>query len=500
MLEVLAALRTAASSRPHEVAFDEPGRAITNAELAARVGGLAKRLRSAGHIIGIHGGDGIDWVVADLATAAAGRTAVPLPGFFSARQIGHIVADAGIDCVVTTEDDDAGRALLCGRTLGTDAAPAALDMPADVPSRIVYTSGTTGRPKGVQLGARQIDLTCAALQAASGARATDRHLSVLPLSTLLESICGLYLPIRVGARAMLRSVAILFGEPREAAVRLATAAARERPTTMVLTPQLLDGWMTAVGSGMARVPDGLRFVAVGGAPSGKPLLDRAWQAGIPAFEGYGLSECCSVVALNVPGASRAGTVGRALPHVSVTLDDGEIVVRSEAVMRGYVGGPDAGGVCRTGDIGTVDGSGYLTVVGRKDNLIVLPNGRKLSPEWVEAEIGADPRIALCVVFTDRRRRIVAAIAWSAVGRSWAGRFSRADIEEFVAERCRTLPAYARPDRVVFVDEADIRREDLFTESGKLRRTAIAGRLAVRASMEIEPAIEETYDVLRSTAR
>ena len=127
---------------------------------------------------------------------------------------------------------------------------------------------------------------------------------------------------------------------------------------------------------------------------------------------------------------------------------------------------------------------------------------ELSPEWVEAEIGADPRIALCMVFADRRRRIVAAIAWSATGRSWAGRSSRADVEEFVAERCRDLPAYARPDRVVFLGEADIRREDLFTESGKLRRTAIAGRLAVRASMEIAPVADarEMHDVLRSTAR
>ena len=76
----------------------------------------------------------------------------------------------------------------------------------------------------------------------------------------------------------------------------------------------------------------------------------------------------------------------------------------------------------------------------------------------------------------------------------------ADIEAFAVERCRNLPAYARPDRFVFVDEADIRREDIFTETGKLRRAALAGRLAHRTWMEIEPTFEERHDVLRSTAR
>jgi len=138
-----------------------------------------------------------------------------------------------------------------------------------------------------------------------------------------------------------------------------------------------------------RAPESLRFVAVGGAPAPEALVEAAWALGIPVFEGYGLSECCSVVALNRPGARKNGSVGRALPGLKMSIDQQEIIVEGPSVMDGYLGGTDAGRVWRTGDLGAIDADGYLTVHGRKDNLLVTAAGRNVSPEWIETLLLSD---------------------------------------------------------------------------------------------------------------
>lgn len=447
MLETLCALWDAAAELPRSVAFATPAASITYAELAARAGGLARRLGDAGPTIGLQV-EGIDGVVAELAVAAAGGTAVPLPSFFAPGQIDHIVADAGIDCVIAAPgcfSPGFGSAI---PVLSPDAAVAPLTLPERAPARIVYTSGTSGRPKGVRLGAAQIDLTCGALQAASGARADDRHMSVLPISTLLETICGVCLPIRVGACSLMANDDPDIRPVGDPGVLIGMRAASEQPTTTVLTPQLLAAWVSAIERGRVARPSGLRFVAVGGAPAGSSLLARAWAAGIPVYEGYGLTETCSVVSMNLPGAQRIGTVGRPLPHVDVAIECGEIVVRSDAVMDGYLGGRSAGRVWRTGDVGKIDADGFLTIHGRKDNVIVLANGRKISPEWVEAEIANDQRIAGCMVYVDGTQSLAAMIAWSDAGRAWADNAAPAEIHAYVEDRFRDLPAYARPANVV----------------------------------------------------
>jgi len=144
----------------------------------------------------------------------------------------------------------------------------------------------------------------------------------------------------------------------------AEAMAREHPSTSLLVPALLAKWVALLEAHDVRVPDSLRFVAVGGAAPSAALVAAAEARGLPVFEGYGLSECCSVVAMNCPGVAVPGTVGRVLDGLTVTIEDGEIFVEGPTVMEGYLNGPTGPTHWRTGDSGRFQ-DGRRVVEGRR---------------------------------------------------------------------------------------------------------------------------------------
>ncbi len=230
---------------------------------------------------------------------------------------------------------------------------------------IVYTSGTTGWPKGVCLGLQQVDRQARTLAEAIKATPDNSYLSVLPLALLLEIITAICVPVLVGAKTQFASgVAEEVGSGRF--VDLLAAFERWRPSTAVLVPQLLSSWIGQLEATRKRAPDSLRFVAVGGAGLVESLAARAWDLGIPVHEGYGLTECCSVVAVNRPGERRAGTVGLPLPELDVSIERDEVIVRGPTVMDGYLNGAPTADRWQTGDIGTLERDGFLRVKGRKD--------------------------------------------------------------------------------------------------------------------------------------
>ena len=150
-------------------------------------------------------------------------------------------------------------------------------------------------------------------------------------------------------------------------------------------------------AGGKRAPASLRFVAVGGAPVPPQVAEAAWALGNPCIRRHGLSECGSVVSVNRVGDRQPGTAGRALEGLSVSIDDGEIVVDGPSITDGYLGGGAAERPWRTGDLGAIDGDGFLTIHGRKDNLLVTAFGRNVSPEWIETLLLGDGRIAFSAV-------------------------------------------------------------------------------------------------------
>jgi long-subunit acyl-CoA synthetase (AMP-forming) len=315
-----------------------------------------------------------------------------------------------------------------------------------------------------------------ALGEAIGANQNDVYLSVLPLAFLLETISAVVIPILVGASARLEpALAASFGEVSGGT--LATVVALRRPTCMVLVPQLLASWVRRLSGDVGRAPDSLRFVAVGGASLAPALAEKAWRRGIPVYEGYGLSECGSVVALNRPGDRKPGTVGKPLPGLEVRIVDDEIVVGGPSVMDWYLQGQPAGDSWCTGDVGEIDGDGYLTVRGRRDNVLVTPLGRNISPEWVETLLDSDPRIACSIVTHCEGPYLTALLVPSARGEDWFDRAGHEDIAALISACCAGAPSYATPRHAVVVLASELSAQRLLTADGRMRRQPVLDEYA-----------------------
>ncbi len=461
---------------PDRIAFTDPDGAITRAGLLADAARLVAALPPTARVVGLLLPNGRAYAVAQMALVAAGRIAVPLPGFFSPAQIAHVVRDAGIELILVAPGGEKavpeGIARQAVTVTGTPGAQPAF---REGYGTLIYTSGSTGAPKGVRHESGQVGWSAAALADAIGAREDDTYLSVLPLSLLLESICALFIPSLVGGSVHFETaVSERIGSGTVSGI--AATFARHRPTTGVLVPELLRLWVAELAAARARAPDSLRVVAVGGAPRTQQVAEAAWNLGIPVHEGYGLSECGSVVAVNRPGRRMAGTVGEPLPGLTLTLVDGELHVDGPCVTDGYLRRTPATRPWPTGDLAGLDADGRLTISGRKDNLIVTPLGRNVSPEWVETALLADPYIASCAVAADPEG-LAALVVPVPPAAEWFAHAGRAAVEARVAATCAGLPAYARPARVRVIDVPAAKAAGLFTDNGRIRRRVAHDLLA-----------------------
>ena len=473
MVELLNVLREPSRYACDRVAMSDDAGAITGQELIARIAGLAEEFSALPPVLGLLGANGIDWAAAALAAWMAGKTVVPMPTFFSRLQLEHVLRDAGITHVIATKDAAAAAAGLGVGITAISQRRGETASPAPGAGMIVYTSGSTGRPKGVRLRIEQIDWQARALGEAIGASPTDLNLSLLPFALLLETITAICVPVLIGARTHFASaVAENVGAGRPADL-LATFEAVQ-PTTAVLVPQLLSGLVAQLQARKVRAPESLRFVAVGGARVSEALTARAWELGIPVHEGYGLTECCSVVAVNRPGSRKAGTVGEPLRGLDVRIENGEIVVSGPTVMDGYLHGPRVEAPWRTGDLGHRDENGLISVTGRKDNLLVTANGRNISPEWIEAMVMSDARVATCVLLGHGMSHLSVLLVPSLHGEEWLMESPRAHILLWLEKICIDAPAYAVPKDFVVCPLAQAKHIGLLTSNGRVVREAALG--------------------------
>lgn len=410
----------------------------------------------------------VEWVAWDLALLFSGRVCVPVPGFFSEEQQRHVLASSGVDTFIGESKPPAGVGRFVERSSGVwqrevERAPA---LPAGT-RKITYTSGTTGHPKGVCLGAEAQLAVASSLWQASATVDVRRHLCVLPLATLLENVAGIYAPMLAGARIDLRPMREigLQGASGLDIERFLGTLAATQPHSIILLPQLLLALVSAAERGF-RLLDSLRFIAVGGGRVAPQLLERAEALGLPVFEGYGLSECSSVVCLNTPRARRIGTVGAPLPHLEVRLaPDGEVLVRGPR-MLGYLGeAPPVDEWLATGDLGRME-EGFLTLEGRKKHMFVTAYGRNVNPEWVEAELAQQAPIAQAWLHGEARAENVAVL----VPRDPA--VTNMQIEAAVGEVNARLPDYARVHQWVRAREPFTDANGMATANGRLRRAAI----------------------------
>ena len=456
----------------------DDGRWVWSAvELDSAVVDAAALLRGSGtRVLATLLDNGAAFVVLDEAAAKAGVVHVPLPLFFTAEQTQHALRSAGVDTLITAAPlarqwpalrwaaaDVGGEPVALARL---PAAPAALP---EGTAKITFTSGSTGAPKGVCLSADAMRRVARGLVDAMAPLGITRHLNALPFAVLLENIAGLVAPRLHGTTVISRPLATLGlgGAASFDAARFDAAVRALQPESLILLPQMLRAWCSHLQHSGQRAPAGLKFVAVGGAAVGEPLIRGAQALGIPAGEGYGLSEGASVQTLNLPGADRPGSAGRALPHARLRVaPDGELLMAG-SLFSGYLGDPaPVPDWWPTGDLGRIDDEGYVYVLGRKKNLLITSYGRNVSPEWVETALRSQPALLQAVAFGDGEPAL-AAVLWPldpAAG--------DAALQAAVDTANATLPDYARIVTWVRGRAAFDVASGLATANGRPQRAAI----------------------------
>jgi long-subunit acyl-CoA synthetase (AMP-forming) len=471
---------------PRRVALDDGLRRVTYGNLGPLIAEEQRWLRaSGGQRFALLADNGLPWAVADLSLHLGRALNVPLPGHFTPEQMLHALDDAGVDTLVTDSPSRLDRFPAGWRHTGTSSRtglsvfrrnlePAALAAAPAGTTKVTYTSGSTASPKGVCLAGSQLEAVASSVSAASAALGIGRHLCLLPLSTLLENVAGIYAPLLTGATCIvppstITGMSYTGPDPALLLQTLALSGAE----SLILVPELLRLLVAAVERGW-RAPTTLKFIAVGGAPVSKALLERAAAVDLPVYEGYGLSECGSVVSLNTATEHRRGSVGRALPHARARIgSDGQVMV-SGVTMLGYLGGAAAPAAAEfaTGDLGEFDADGYLYVRGRLGNMFITSFGRNVAPEWVEQELVQYPGIRHAMVCGEARPYVVALISATP---------HEADatlIERAVAASNMKLPGYAQVRRWLRAPEPFSFANGLLTSNGRLRRAAIAARHGV----------------------
>lgn len=441
---------------PARIAIDNcQGESLRYADLPGRTVAMASRLTS---LVGtcplaVQSDHSIDSCLIELAALAADIPVLSLPRFFTADQVAHALTSSGTAALIRDGKSPAEAA--------PATAPVAL-LPGT--SRITFTSGSTGTPKGVCLSADHMLTVAHSVVSAVGSAHAGRHLPLLPAGILLEYVAG-FLPTLLAGGTYLCPPAELsgMGDPfRPDFGRMAQAIAEWDVTSLILVPEYLAGLVAVMEATGTRLPK-LTLVAVGGARTPPALIARARALGLPVRQGYGLTECASVVSLERDDDDASGSVGTALAHLTVTLaNDGEILVDGPLCL-GTIGAPRAAGPLHTGDLGTIDGQGRIHVSGRKSSLIITSHGRNLSPEWIEEALLAQPAIMQAMVYGDGlplpRALLTAASA-------------DADLGAAVAAANALLPAYAQ-----ITDWQEVAHFTPFngqlTGNGRLRRDVIA---------------------------
>jgi long-chain acyl-CoA synthetase len=502
MSTLLDCVQMHANQQPDRPAISDGARAVSYRELDTAIVAVAQQLRElAPRRLGLLADNGIAWVTADLAALAADIPLIPLPLFFSPQQLLHAIAQSGMDAVLTDRAEVLGNMLgaagiatqgsvdlpgLAGLCLLRFDAPAAtITTLPDGTAKITYTSGTTGTPKGVCLSSAQIDAVAQSLQQATLAVSDDRHLCLTPLSTLLENIGGIYVALRAGACTHVWPLANvgLSGASGLDPAQMLRAMHAVNASSAIMVPQILQGMLQAVAAGMP-VPPNLRFIAVGGAPVSQRLLQQAAEMSIPVFEGYGLSECASVVALNTASDARSGSVGRPLPHLTLSFASDQEILVSGAGFLGYLGESAPAQPWPTGDIGYLDEAGFLHLQGRKKSIFITSFGRNVAPEWVERELTAHPAIRQAAVFGEARPFSTAVI-------TPAPEASAAEVQSAIDAANHLLPDYARVACWVPALQPFSTANQLMTSNGRLRRASIWSAYAEL----IKPFYQEKHHVV-----
>lgn len=440
-----------------------------------------------GDTVAIMASNRIEHYVADMGAVHAAATPMSIYNTLSPEQVAYVAGHARPTVVILETDDHRSRwsraldeidsvkkvvmidedwsGLLAAGKAYREANPGAVEARAaelspDDPATILYTSGTTGNPKGVVLTHHNVLYEAISTQEKAGLMDPQRSVSYLPLAHIAERVLGLYGPQITGSHMY------AIGDPAQ----LLGALGEVHPTAFFGVPRVWEKIKTGISAKLAADPDpanrklvedsmaaGLAWVEaqeVGGTMT--PEIEEAYQAadaailgflklllgldqvtwagsaaapmpldvakfmaglGLKVYDVYGMTETCGAVTANGPGAFKLGTVGQANPGMEVTLgEDGEILVRGPVNTPGYHRQDDAtrllideDGWVHTGDVGTLDDDGFFSVVDRKKELIITSAGKNIAPSNIENYLKESPLIGHAMAIGDSRPYVVAVL-------------------------------------------------------------------------------------------
>ncbi len=545
------------------------------ADVQARVGqwraALAAENLPAGARIGILVPNSVEHVSMDQAALASGCVCVPLHVIDNPESLAYVIADSGASLLLVdtaarwaglaplqaqfpllqrvvylgTGDPAVSGIALCiddwlAKAGSLSPSPGAAPISPEALAAIVYTSGTTGRPKGVMLSHRNILANVNSILAVMPVSEDDVLLSFLPLSHTFERTVGYYLPIAAGATvAYARSISqlmedlatikptILVSVPR--IYERAYAALRETVERSSLKKQLFDwavelGWRQfehdqGRGPGLsvparllyslldplvgkplrARFGGRLRAAVTGGAALAPEVARPFLALGVTLLQGYGMTESAPVIACNTPDDNEPASVGRPVRGVSVRVGDrDELLAQGANVMMGYWQRPtetalavDPEGWLHTGDQAQLK-DGRVYIKGRIKDIIVTSTGEKIAPADLETAIGGDPMFDQVMVLGEQRPYLVALVVLNAT--HWAQQARQLGLDpqapadlravpathwalERIGEALRAFPRYATPRAVWLSLEPWTVGAGLITPTLKPKRLAIQARFA-----------------------
>ncbi|GAB10210.1 long-chain fatty-acid--CoA ligase [Gordonia araii NBRC 100433] len=503
-----------------------------------------------------------EWVLLDYAIWAAGAATVAIYESSAPAQVSWIVEDSGTQLLIAEAqrhekvvresgcdlreliriDDGAIDELISRGTSVDDSELTSRGIDDTSVATLIYTSGTTGRPKGVTLTHANLDAESQATRAALGDLLAPgrRTLMFLPLAHVFAraiSVGAFDAGVTVAHTADWTTLPEQFAEFRPdfilsvprvfekvyngAAQRAADAGAlkgaifRSAAATAIAYSRALDddgaslplrtrhALFDRLVYGKLRAALGGRCVAAvsGGGPLGERLGHFFRGAGVPVYEGWGLTETTAAITVNTPTAHRVGSVGRALTgHEVRVAPDGELLVTGPVVFSGYWRNDEAtaeafaDGWFRTGDLGRID-DGFVYVTGRKKEIIVTAAGKNVSPAQLEDRLRAHPLISQCMVVGDARPYIAALVTLDGEAlQGWAQRNNAADARtdpRLVAEIQEAVDeANAQVSQAEQIKKFRILDGDWTQETGELTPKLSLKRAVVLAQHEAE--IDELY--------
>jgi len=547
------------------------------ADMDARVlrwrAALTREAFQFGARIGVLVPNSVEHVCMDQAALASGFVPVPLHVVDNPESLAYVLADSGASLLLVESFErwqalvpfqsrfphlqrvvylqGASEVAASGIAVSLDEWLALAVKPSDVITQsgpvapdalaaIVYTSGTTGRPKGVMLSHRNIVSNVNSIMAVMPVREDDVFLSFLPLSHTLERTVGYYLPIAAGASvAFARSIPLLMQD-----------LAAIKPTVLVSVPRIYErayavlretvdrhllskvlfAWAVRTGwrqfeHGQRRAPrpslparviwplldrlvavpvrarfgGRLRAAVTGGAAMAPDVARPFLALGVPILQGYGMTESAPVIACNTPEDNDPSSVGRAVPGVTVRIGDrDELLAQGDNIMMGYWQRPDDTALARdpegwlhTGDQAQLE-NGRIHIKGRIKDIIVTSTGEKIAPADLEAAIVSDPLFEQAMILGERRPYLAALVIlnpsrWAQQARDLglnpqaeAGlRSSIATgwVLERIRQALRAFPSYATPRAVLLSNEPWTVAAGLITPTLKPKRAAIEARYA-----------------------